>query len=66
MFKFWKGRCHRKVISSRGKVELVDENKICANHQFNLGTFRRTPQSCLHSLYENKKLIEENVKKLKI
>ena len=42
------------VISSRGNVELVDENKICAYHSFNPGSFWRAPQCCLHKLHENK------------
>ena len=63
MFKFWKGCFNR---SSRGNVELVGESKTYAYHRFNMGGFWRAPQSCLHPLHKIKKLIGENVKKLKI
>ena len=43
----------KELSSSRGNVELADQNKVCAYHRFNLGSFWRAPQSCLHPLHEN-------------
>ena len=53
------------VISSRGNVELVDENKICAYHWFNPGSFWRAPQCCLHTLHENKETDWRKCRKVK-
>ena len=66
MFKFCKGRCSRKGINCpRGNVELVDENKICVYHRFNLGNFWKAPQSCLHTLHENQETDWGKRKKVK-
>ena len=54
------------MISSGGNVELEDENKICAYHWFNLGSFWGAAQSCLlQPLHENQETDGRKRKKVK-
>ena len=55
----------KELITSRGNVEFVDENKACPYHRFNLGSFWRAPQNCLHPLHENQETDWRKSKKVK-
>ena len=56
----------KELISSRGNVELMDENKIYAYHRFNLEVSGESHKVAYIHYMKIKKLIGENVKKLKI